>query len=78
MLAEAVRGDYFWLTGLDKELLMLTKKKNWPGKNVMGKMLTEVRESLLQVRNDKKLTRSKEQTEQNGASSGSDSEYDTS
>ena len=70
MLAEAVCGDYFCLIGLDKEQFM-------HGKNEMGKILTEMHESLLQVTNDKRLTRSKEQTEQNGTSSGSDFEYDT-
>ena len=28
ILAEAVRGDYYWSTGLDKDLLMSTKKKD--------------------------------------------------
>ena len=31
ILAEAVHGDYYWSTGLDKNLLMSTKKRYWPG-----------------------------------------------
>ena len=58
ILAEAGHGDYFWSTELDKELLLKTKKKNWPGKNVMGKILTELRENLQQTKGDKRLTRS--------------------
>ena len=38
ILAEAVRGDYHWSTGLDKELLMTTEMRFWPAKNVMGKL----------------------------------------
>ena len=39
ILAEAVRGDYYWSSGLDRDLVMTTKKKYWPGQNVMGKLL---------------------------------------
>ena len=75
-LAEAVRGDYYWSTGLDKELLLNTKKKNWPGKNIMGKVLTEIRDSLVQQKTGKRQTRSQEQPTKQTVSS--DSEYDTS
>ena len=56
ILAEAVRGDYHWSTGLDKELLMITKMKFWPGKNVMGKLLSNLRTKLKQKYEDAKKT----------------------
>ena len=67
-----------WSTGLDKELLLKTKNKNWPGKNVMGKILTELRENLKQTKGDKRLTRLQEHVQHPGGVSDTDSEYDTS
>ena len=78
ILAQAVHDDYFWSTGLDKELLLKTKKKNWPGENVMGKILTELRENLQQTKGNKRLTRSQEHVQHLGGFSDTDSEYDTS
>ena len=45
VLAEGVPGDMYWSTGLTKEQSLLVKKSSWPGKNIMGKVLTEIRES---------------------------------
>ena len=75
ILAEAVRGDYHWSTGLDKELLMTTKMKFWPGKNVMGKLLRGLRTKLKQKEKDaKKHSKSKDASNKKNETE-SDSDY---
>ena len=47
--AEAVPNDPFWSTGLSKEVTMKkrVKKSSWPGKNRMGKLLSTVKEAII-------------------------------
>ena len=45
-LVEAVAGEYFWSSGLNKEDTLNTKNKYWFGQNRMGALLTEIRNSL--------------------------------
>lgn len=51
-LVEAVTGDYFWSSGLNKEETLNTKVKFWPGENQMGSLLTKVRENIKQNTNE--------------------------
>lgn len=48
-LVEARKDSVIWGIGLDKEDPRRWKKQTWQGKNLLGKILTEVRERL---RND--------------------------
>lgn len=45
-LVEAVPGEYFWSSGLNKEDTLNTKSKYWFGRNQMGILLTEIRNNL--------------------------------
>ena len=45
VIAESVRGDMYWSTGLTEEQSLLVKKSSWPGKNIMGKLLSDLKES---------------------------------
>ena len=76
VIAEAVRGDYFWSTGLDKDMVMTTKKRFWPGQNVMGKLLSELRTKLKNKdKADKKLTQSQNSSKKS-ADTDTESDYD--
>ena len=52
MIAEAVPGDLFWSTDLTKEHCLTVKKRAWPGKNNMGKLLETLKESIIVKNND--------------------------
>ena len=52
VLAEAVPGDLFWSTGLTKEQCLIVKKSAWPGKNRMGKILSTLKERIIEKNND--------------------------
>lgn len=41
LLMEAAFDDY-WGSGLDKKGTMYTEMKAWPGKNIMGQILTDI------------------------------------
>ena len=43
---EAVQGEYFWGSGLNKADTLHTKSKYWFGKNQMGALLIQLRDSL--------------------------------
>ena len=43
VIAEAVPGELFWSTGLNKEITLCVKKASWPGKNSMEKLLSTQR-----------------------------------
>ena len=45
VIAEGVPGELYWSTGLTQEQSLMVKKSSWPGKNIMGKLLSELRES---------------------------------
>ena len=45
-LVEAVRGEFFWGSGLTKEETLHTKSKYWFGKNQMGTLLMQIRDNL--------------------------------
>ena len=76
VIAEAVRGDYFWSIGLDKDMVMTTKKRFWPGQNVMGKLLSELRTKLKNKdKADKKLTQSQNSSKKS-ADTDTESDYD--
>ena len=52
VIAEAVPGDLFWSTGLTKEQCFVVKKSAWPGKNKMGKILTALKETIIEKNNN--------------------------
>ena len=74
-IVEAVLWEFFWSTGLNKNDTLHTKTKCWFGKNQMGVLLTELRNSIqyFQVQN-KKTQRKKKQGGQNHESKSSISE----
>ena len=76
ILAEAVRGDYYWSTGLDKDLLMSTKKRYWPGQNVMGKLLCELRTKLRNIEKTEKKTIQSQKTSKKNNVTDSESDYE--
>lgn len=47
ILAEASTNDLFWGTGLSPYMTSVTKPEFWPGQNMLGAMLIELREKLL-------------------------------
>lgn len=47
ILVEANPYDRVWSCGLTEELAKLTPPDKWPGENLLGKALTEVRDILL-------------------------------
>ena len=69
VIAEAVPGDIFWSTGLNKEECLCVKKNHWPGQNRMGKLLSAIRDQLLQSKKKKKKNSS------SNNDSGDESEY---
>ena len=46
ILAEASPKDTIWGIGLDREAAIQTDPQRWPGQNLMGKILTELREEF--------------------------------
>lgn len=46
LLVEASPHDAIWGIGLDAEAARQTPPEAWPGQNLLGKVLTEVREAL--------------------------------
>lgn len=46
ILAEASPKDMIWGIGLDRKTAAQTDPKEWPGQNLMGKILTELREEF--------------------------------
>ena len=46
-IVESVRGDFFWSSALSKDEVVMTKQKYWPGENMMGTILMDVRAEIL-------------------------------
>lgn len=46
-LVEAVAGEMFWASGLNKQNTLFTKKNYWFGENNMGRILMDLRTELL-------------------------------
>ena len=46
LIVEAVRGDYYWSSGLDKKTAVTTDPDHWPGLNMMGKILMKIRKEM--------------------------------
>lgn len=46
VLVEAVPGSYFWSCGLNRENCKVTPQHYWPGKNIMGELLMDLRKKL--------------------------------
>ena len=46
MIAEAVRGDLFWSTGLSMQHVLHVRQEKWPGFNMMGKLHMKMRNQL--------------------------------
>ena len=46
IIVEAVPGDNFWSCGLSKEEVGWWNPRDWPGKNVMGRLHMELRDEL--------------------------------
>ena len=64
------------VNGTGQRLVMTTKKKYWPGQNVMGKLLSELRTMLKQKdKSDKKISKSQELTQKSNETD-TESEYD--
>ena len=78
VLVEAAQGDMYWSSGLDKEQVLRVKKTSWPGKNQMGKLLTDLWTKLIKESSSKgriiKLTWKLQNGSQSQAQDKSDSE----
>ena len=75
-IVEAVPWDYFWGSGLNKKDTLHIKSKFWFGKNQMGNLLTEIRDSIQDGQNKSTRQQHKSRTNtqtQNNQSSVSDS-----
>lgn len=46
-IVEAVRGDFYWSSGLNKTDTLNTKLKYWPGENKMGSILMKIKTDIL-------------------------------
>ena len=46
MIVETVPGEYVWSSGLNEKVTNVTKRKFWPGSNLLGKLLEELRSSM--------------------------------
>lgn len=55
LFVEASPYDKIWGIGLDVETAANTLEERWPGENLLGKILTEVRDFLKQVDNGKAI-----------------------
>lgn len=77
MLVEATRDSY-WGSGLSREETMNTDSENWQGKNVVGKILTRLRNNLTlpptetasPIVNSSQIQSTSTNTVQSGANSG--------
>lgn len=49
-IVETVPGEYTWGSGITEKATLNTKKKSWPGENLMGRLLEDLRTSLPQRR----------------------------
>ena len=57
IIAEAIPFDLHWSCGLEKTSAMSTDPTKWPGKNVLGQMWMELRESVRSERTSKRKER---------------------
>ena len=73
VLAEAVPGELFWATGLNKEATLYVKKASWPGQNKMGKLLAKLKEELLEAQK-MKLRSGNRSSQKQGANQEENSE----
>jgi len=48
LLVEAARADLVWGIGLDTKTAKNTPESEWKGLNLLGKLLTEIREEFKQ------------------------------
>ncbi|KAL7071548.1 hypothetical protein ACQ4LE_009622 [Meloidogyne hapla] len=46
LLVEATAQDLYWGAGIDVDSASIRDKQNWPGKNVLGRILTRIRDVL--------------------------------
>lgn len=49
LLVEAVPGDRFWSSGLDRQAVRSVSKSQWPGANRLGLLLGELRQDLRNI-----------------------------
>ena len=52
IFVEAIPNDHFWSIGLSKEVTMVVKKSSWPDKNRIGKLLSTVKEAIIDNNSD--------------------------
>ena len=68
----------YWSSGLNKEQVLRVKKNSWPGKNRMGKLLSDLRAKLIKESSSKgriiKHTRKLQNGSQSQTQDKSDSE----
>lgn len=55
----ADRHEYDWANGLTSIETAYTQKKNWPGKNLLGRLLEDLRASLLSQNHSRKASTAK-------------------
>ena len=76
VIAEAVPGDFFWSAGLHKDDILVVKKNSWPGRNKMGKILTELRSKIAKDMTGKANPKTRKGTaSQKNQKSETDSDY---
>ena len=54
ILAECVPGEMFWATGLSTDVSLNVKKSSWPGRNIMGRILSDLRDENLKKQKQNK------------------------
>ena len=65
VIVESVRGAYDWGSGLDEKATVHTKKKMWPGRNLMGRLLEKLRKKQTDEKSARNRNTQKERHKRN-------------